>query len=134
MSPEKVTGSSGIGPIRLAAMDEAGIAMQILSLGLLQQVADTSLAIELARKCNDSLAQHIQEHPDRFAGLAALPTQDGAAAAGELERAVAQLGYKGALLTGRASGKFLDADEYRVLWERAAAPRAPIYLHPGSDE
>lgn len=123
-----------IGEIRLAEMDAAGISMQIISIGFLQQIQDVSLAIELARKSNDDLARLIHDYPDRFAGFAGIPTQDAAAAAEELERAVTQLGFKGALVTGRANGKYLVGDEYRVLWEKVEELQVPIYLHPADPD
>lgn len=44
-------------------------------------------AVRQATTVNDFLAGGIGEHPDRFSGFAALPLQDPAATADELERA-----------------------------------------------
>jgi len=85
---------------RLPEMDEAGIDVQVLSLtvpGLQVDIAPET-GRENARFSNDYLADAIAEHPDRFRGFAALPLQDPAAAAAELERAVTQLGFCGALV------------------------------------
>jgi len=50
---------------------------------------------------NDELAeQFVKAHPNRFAGFGAVALQDPQAAAAELERAVKQLGFKGALING----------------------------------
>jgi 2,3-dihydroxybenzoate decarboxylase len=116
---------------RLPFMDEFGVSMQVLSTGSpgIQGCADASGAISMARRINDAQAETIQKYPDRFAGFAALPTQDPRAAADELERAVKQLGFKGAMIHGSTGWEYLDADKYRVLWERAADLEAPIYLH-----
>src|SRR5437660_5450837 len=98
-----------VGEGRLAAMDACGIDMQVLSLSALtfpgiQGESDTNQAVGMARQANDYLAEQVRQHPDRFAGFAALPLQDPRAAADELERAVTQLGFKGALVNGHTNG------------------------------
>jgi 2,3-dihydroxybenzoate decarboxylase len=59
-----------------------------------------------------------------------LPLQDPKAAADELERAVAQLGFKGALVNGHTNGEYLDERKFWGVWERAEQLGVPIYLHP----
>jgi hypothetical protein len=62
---------------RLNIMDEAGIAMHLLSLtstGV--QALDSERAVSLARLANDRLAAAIARHPDRYAGLATIAPQD----------------------------------------------------------
>jgi 2,3-dihydroxybenzoate decarboxylase len=116
---------------RLPMMDEAGIRMQVISTGSpgIQGVADASAAIDAAKRINDSQADIIARHPTRFAGFAALPTQDPKAAARELERAVKVLGFKGAMIHGHTNGRYLDNDSSRAIWEAAEDLTAPIYLH-----
>jgi 2,3-dihydroxybenzoate decarboxylase len=128
-----------VGEGRLAAMDACGIDLQVLSLSALtfpalQGERETSQAISLARQANDYLAEQIQKHPDRFAGFAALPLQDPNAAADELERAVTQLGFKGALVNGHTNGEYLDERKFWRVWERAEQLGVPIYLHPADSE
>jgi 2,3-dihydroxybenzoate decarboxylase len=77
------------------------------------------------------LAREVQKRPRRYAGFAHLPTQDASAAAAELERAVQQLGFKGALINGQTNGHYLDEDMYLPLWERVQDLDVPVYLHPG---
>jgi len=76
------------------------------------------------------LAKAVADHPDRFAGFAVLPTLDATAAADELDRAVTQLGFKGALINGHTRGRFLDDEAFWPIFERAEALDVPIYLHP----
>jgi 2,3-dihydroxybenzoate decarboxylase len=86
-------------------MDATGIDLQILSLtspGV--QIFDAATATSLARSANDQLAEAVAAHPDRYAGLAAIAPQDPAAAAKELERAVATLGRTSTI---RSSGTSL---------------------------
>jgi 2,3-dihydroxybenzoate decarboxylase len=118
--------------LRLAAMDEAGIEVSVLSLlspGTHDE-RDAQAAITAARRVNDALAGAIERHPTRYRGFAALAMQDPKEAAAELERTVRQLGFKGALLNGHTCGVYLDDPRYLRFWERVAALDVPIYLHP----
>jgi predicted TIM-barrel fold metal-dependent hydrolase len=120
-----------LGERRLAAMDAAGIDLQVISHttpGVQHLGAET--AIPLAREANDALARAVAEHPDRFAGFATLPTSAPEAAADELDRAVTELGFKGAMINGHTNGRFLDDRAFDVLLARAARLGVPLYLHP----
>jgi 2,3-dihydroxybenzoate decarboxylase len=116
---------------RLPFMDEFGIAMQVISTGSpgIQGYADAPTAVAKAKQINDAQAEIIRKYPGRFAGFAGLPTQDPKAAADELERAVKQLGFKGAMIQGSTHWEYLDEKKYWVIWERAEALDVPIYLH-----
>jgi len=122
-----------LGALRLKEMDEAGIDVQVLSHGAPStQKLGKTVAVELTRRVNDRLHQAIAAHPRRFAGFAALPTADPAAAAEELERCVSELGFKGAMLHGLVDGTtFLDDRRFWPIYARAEKLDVPIYLHPG---
>jgi predicted TIM-barrel fold metal-dependent hydrolase len=120
-----------LGERRLAAMDAAGIDLQVISHtapGV--QSLDPETAVPLARAANDRLARAVREHPDRFAGFATLPMPAPEAAADELERTVAELGFKGAMINGHTAGRFLDDPAFAVVLERAERLGMPLYLHP----
>jgi len=119
--------------LRLETMDKAGIDLAVLSVTTpgVQAEPHGPTAVRLAREANDLLAQQVQKRPKRYAGFAHLPTQDGGAAAAELERAVKQLGFKGALINGQTNGHYLDADIYVPFWECVQDLDVPVYLHPG---
>ena len=120
-----------LGERRLAAMDEAGIDLQVISHttpGV--QHLDPDTAIPLARQANDVLAGAVAEHPDRFAAFATLPTSAPGAAADELERAVAELGMNGAMVNGHTGGRFLDDPDFDVLLARFERLGVPLFLHP----
>ena len=120
-----------LGEGRIAAMDAARIDKQVLSVwspGV--QVFDAGLGTELARLVNDRLAEAIRQHPDRFAGLAAVATQDPDNAAQEIERAVSGLGLNGVLINSHTNGEYLDDPRYWPIFEAAQALQTPIYLHP----
>src|SRR5580698_3434485 len=120
-----------LGAGRIAAMDEAGIDFQVLSLasmGLDALAAD--VATDLIRDVNDELAAAIKANPTRLGGFAALALRDPKAAAKELERSITRLGFCGVLLDGTTAGLFLDDPSFLPVWEAAASLRIPVYLHP----
>ena len=97
------------GTARLAAMDAAGIDVQVLSLttpGV--QGLSASEAGSLAGESNDLLASVVRSRPDRFQGFATLPTPAPHAAARELERAVQELRFQGAMIFGRTGERNAD--------------------------
>ena len=116
---------------RLAAMDEAGIDVAVLSFGAPgPQGFGPEIAIPMARDANDRLHEAVRRHPTRFAGFASLPTADPAAAVEELERCVTTLGFVGAMIHGHTQGSFLDEKKYWPIFERAEVLDVPLYLHP----
>lgn len=119
---------------RLALMDTSGLDVQVLSLNSpgIQAEDDAPTAVAQAASVNDVLAGVIAAHPTRFAGFAALALQDGEAAAKELERAVTQLGLRGALVNAHTRGRYLDDPALRVVWETAQGLDVPLYLHPAN--
>ena len=119
-----------VGDARLAAMAEAKIDFAVLSnVASVQGALDQTTAMTLAQQANDRLATVVQAHPDHFAGFASVPLQDPKAGADEFERAVRDLGMKGAMIIGQTDGRYLDEDRFAPLWERAQELDAPIYLH-----
>ncbi len=118
--------------LRLKEMDAAGVEYAILSQtgpGV-QGEPDRETAIRRAAENNDFLATQIARHPTRFGGFAHLPMQDPKRAGDELERAVLQLGFKGALVNGHTQGVYYDDRAYDPFWERLQALDVPLYLHP----
>jgi 2,3-dihydroxybenzoate decarboxylase len=117
---------------RIAAMDEAGIDLFVLSQTSpgVQVESDAATAVRLARSANDFLHSQIELHPTRYRGFAHLAMQDVSAAADELERCVRDLGFLGALINGNTNGVYLDDERYFPFWERALDLGVPIYIHP----
>ena len=116
---------------RLKDMDEAGIDMQVISPVCFQDgLVDPSEAVALSKVTNDELYEIIKKYPKRFAGFAGLACQDPDAAAKELERAVKELGLRGAIIYSHIQGEYLDAKKFWVIFETAERLGVPIYLHP----
>ena len=122
-----------IGPERIKAMDETGLDVQVLSLTTPGgQNLPAEQALEVVGQANDYLAAAVAQHPDRFQGLASLPTGHPEAAAEELERAVTELGLDGAMLFGRTGAAHLDHARLWAVYEVAERRRIPLHLHPQS--
>ena len=121
---------------RLDEMDRAGITRAVLSVAGpgVQVEPDSAVAARLAAAANDALARIVADHPARYDGFAHLAMQDPQAAAAELERCVAQLGFKGAMIDGQTHGHYLDEEMYFPFWERAESLGVPVYLHPADPE
>ena len=117
--------------LRLAAMDEQGIAVQALSPNPLTYLhfIDVPLAVDFCQAHNDDLARTVRRHPDRFVGLAALPMQDIGEACRELRRAVNELGLLGGYI-GTDFGRFLDDPAMDDLYRLCVELDVPLFLHP----
>ena len=118
--------------VRLARMAARGIDFQVLSpnpLTYLHHIGARD-AIAFCRTHNDALAQLVAAHPDRLAGLAALPMQDVGAAREELARAVGDLGLWGAQI-GTDMPRPLDDPAHDALYADFIRLDAPLFIHPG---
>lgn len=125
-----------LGAGRIADMDRHGITVQVLSkagihMGPSADMFDGDEAVAFAKAFNDQAAAKIAERPDRFAAFAHLPASLPEAAADELERTVAEYGFKGALISGMVRGRFLDDAKFGPLLARAEKLDVPLYIHPG---
>lgn len=117
---------------RLNSMDANGISMQVLSV-------DSSGANLLspedgpafATMYNDLIAERISNQATRFTAFAHLPMTAPVAAADELERAVKEYNFRGAMIRGLTNDRFLDQPEFAPIFERAEKLDVPVYLHPG---
>ena len=124
------TGILDLGEHRIAAMDAAGIDVQILSNVPGAEAVEVPLAVQLARQANDAVAAAVTQHPSRLRGFATLPMGDPETAAAELDRAVRDDGFVGALINGHVNGRYLDDKFFWPVFESAETLGVPIYLHP----
>jgi uncharacterized protein len=128
----KSTGLTDLGKGRIAAMNEAGINLQILSVHTpgVQNVPGRE-GIDFAYRLNKIIANGpMRAYPGRFQAFATLPLQDPQASADELERAVREDGFVGAMTNGIIGNKFLDHADFEPVLACAEALGVPIYLHP----
>lgn len=116
---------------RIEHMDRLGIDVQVLSIPAPgADRFEPDRAVSLARIANDAIAAICRKHPRRFAGLFTLPTSSTRAALDEQDRAVNELGLKGFGCFTNLNGRALDNEELFPIYERLAALRLPVYLHP----
>ncbi len=118
---------------RLADMDSLGVDIQVVSTtaGFYQYGQEPAVTAAIARDCNDEIYQMTLDYPERLAGLATLPMQDAGLAVAELERAVVQLGFKGAMIGDQVNGKTFDEPEFFPIWKAAEEMGALIFIHQG---
>jgi aminocarboxymuconate-semialdehyde decarboxylase len=89
-----------------------------------------AVGARIAAEQNDGMAELARAHADRLVGLATLPMQDPGRAARELERAVTELGLRGAEICTHVNGRDLDHPDLGPVYEAAERLRVPLFLHP----
>lgn len=118
----------------LDRMDRQGVETSVLSLlgsFCWIEAQPPEVAGPLCRRVNDGFSSICQQHQGRFAAFAALPLTDSAAAAAELERALALPGMIGAQLPGNYFLTRADAEAARPLLEVANRHCAVLLIHHG---
>lgn len=103
----------------------------------LEEIVDVREATELARICNDEMAELVAGYPDRYvAAVANLPLNDMDAAMKEAERALKELRFRGIQIYSRVNGKSPACDEMVPLYELMVQWDLPIWIHPmrGSEQ
>lgn len=130
-SPDLMRKLEDYAALRLADMDAAGIDMQVISHAPPGgQRLNGDIAVAACRAVNDLAATVVAHAPGRFTAFATLPQGHPDAAADELQRAVEDLGFKGAMMFGLTDGRFLDERQFWPIYARAAQLKVPVYLHP----
>ena len=116
---------------RLKVMDENNVDMHLLSQtapGVQMFDADTGTA--MAALSNDRIAEAVQKHPTRFAGLATIAPHDPKRAVVEMERAIRVLKLNGFMINSHTNNEYLDIPKYWPILEAAESLDVPIYIHP----
>jgi hypothetical protein len=118
--------------VRLAAMDAAGIDVQLLSPNPLTSFGrlDARDAARYARVHNDALAELAGEHPGRLLAAAQLPVQDVGASVAEARRAVRDLGMAAVHVDTDPAGRTLDDPELDPLYAALVDLDVPLFVHP----
>lgn len=122
-----------VGDRRMAAMNRAGVDVQLLSSTLPMDVFPAGEKPgRTMRAMNDRLAAIVGKHPERYRGMAALAPHDPKKAAAELKRCVKDLGFVGWQVHSHCYDKdtYADHEKYLPIWEMAAELDVPVYIHP----
>ena len=118
--------------LRFKDMDEIGEYRQIISLPNppLEDIAEGEEANNLAKVANDSMAELVAKHPDRFpAFAAAVNMNDVDFSIREADRAI-KMGAKGVQTFTNIAGHPLDEPRFRPFFDAMAEHDLPIWLHP----
>jgi aminocarboxymuconate-semialdehyde decarboxylase len=117
-------------PSRLAAMDEAGVGMAILSLtGPNVYWGDAGASASAARTINDSFAEAAGQYPQRIRWMASLPMQYPERALAELERALGK-GAVGVVVLANVGGASLTDPLFAPIWAEIDRRALPVFVHP----
>jgi aminocarboxymuconate-semialdehyde decarboxylase len=116
---------------RIAEMDEAGVDVQVLSLGTPNvYVEDAAVSSSMATLTNDVFADLVRAHPGRFRALASLPLGSTDAALEELRRSLSDLALDGVQLGTNFRGEYLDSPRLEPVLAELNDASVPVLLHP----
>jgi aminocarboxymuconate-semialdehyde decarboxylase len=118
--------------LRLEDMTRTGIECQAVSQWPFMFLTEIpkEVGIEFANVQNELLAQLKKDYPGKFAPLAAVPLQDGQAAADELERAVTQLRLHGVATSTSVGATNLDTEDLEPFYAKLNELDVPWFIHP----
>jgi uncharacterized protein len=120
---------------RIQSMDRIGANMHVLIPtpyleGSPSLHADRPKALQAARYINNALAGVVERHPERFRGVAMLPTFNAEDMVAEFERAVRELHMVGGSFVVSPAAKPPDHPDYFRLYEKACDLDVPLWIHP----
>lgn len=116
---------------RAGVLQELGVAKQVVTLTTPgTHVEKPDVAVRLAAMVNDEFKAAMERPDGKFTALATLPLNDPTASAKELQRAMRQLGMRGAMLFSNVNGVALSDQRYWPLYEIANDLGAVLYIHP----
>ncbi len=121
------------GKARPAKLETYGDIVQVLSATMppVEEVAGPKEAAELARICNDEMAEMVASRPDRYiTAIANIPLNDPEMAVKEAERAIKQLGFRGIQIYTMANGRPPSTESMMPLYQLMVDLDLPIWLHP----
>lgn len=118
---------------QLDLMDAAGIARAMLSMsspGV--HFGNDRAAGSLAREVNESAAEIIRWHPQRFGLFATLPLPDTDGALEEISYSFDELGADGVVLLSNAAGRYLGHPRLNPVLAELDRRAAVVLVHPTS--
>jgi predicted TIM-barrel fold metal-dependent hydrolase len=119
--------------VRFRIMDQFGDYVQVLSLAAppIEAYASAADAPAMARLANDTMAETVARHPDRFPGfIASVAMNNVEATLQEIDRALNELKAVGIQIFTNVNGTPLDDPEFAPIFERMARADRPIWMHP----
>jgi aminocarboxymuconate-semialdehyde decarboxylase len=119
--------------VRLRVMDKFPGYVQVLCAGMppIEALAGPEESPELARICNDGMAELCAKHPERFPTfIASLALNNPSSCVDEIHRSIHELGARGVQVFSNVAGKPLDLPEFAPIFDAMAELDLPILLHP----
>jgi predicted TIM-barrel fold metal-dependent hydrolase len=110
---------------QLADMDCCGVDHSVLKLSCCQEW----MSLELCKKFNTGMAEHVKCSNGRMTALAVLPPRGDAAVFAELDRCVNELGMKGVQLVAHYGQLYLDDPAFATFFEKLNEYHMTVYIH-----
>lgn len=119
---------------RIADMDKMDLDVMAISCAPRQfyYATEPSLGQEASQLVNDSIAEMIKDHTDRFVGLGTVPLQDTDLAVKELKRCVNELGFRGIEIGARVGDEELSSPRLDPFWAACQDLDIVVFIHPSS--
>ena len=117
--------------LRLKDQDRDGVRGEVLYgiLGASMRLNDAQASVKALRIYNEWLDEFCRTHPDRYAGIACLPSQSIEAAVEEVERVAKRGVAKGIEVQATEDMTPLFHPSWNPLWEVANETRLPVHFH-----
>jgi aminocarboxymuconate-semialdehyde decarboxylase len=122
---------------RIAEMDEAGVALTLLSVAALPEYpADPTAAArtaDLISRCNDELLKAAASFPGRLAVMASLPFPFVEECLAELDRLADERLVQGIIAHAASSSYTLDIASLQPVYQAVAAADLALFIHPAGE-
>ena len=109
---------------QLKDMDEANIDKAVLQIPCWQEW----LSLEISKKVNDGLAQHIKQAPKRFLALAVVPPWGTKECLYEVDRCIKELGFCGVQMAAHYGNLYLDNEEFKSHFKKINQLGVPVFV------
>lgn len=110
---------------QLADMDQAGVDKAVLKIPGCQEW----LSLDLCKKFNDGMAEHVKKSGGRMAALAVLPPYGTPECLHELERCINDLGMTGIQISTHYGNLYLDDAVFSPFFEKVNQMGLSVYVH-----
>lgn len=116
---------------RLRDMDLMGVDVQVISTSPFHfnYWLEPELAAQCSRLVNDTIAEVVSKHPDRFCGLGHVPLQSEDLAVEMLVHGVKELGFRGVEIGTNVAGKEVSRGLDRF-WAKVQELDVVVFMHP----
>ncbi len=115
----------------LSEEEMAGVYRSLGIMGVLLPTDDETVS-GIKPMSHEYVAEMVRRFPDTFIGFAGVDPWKGKAAIVELERAVKDLGLRGAKFQQAAQAFFPNDRRFYPLWEKCAELKIPVLFHCGT--